>query len=278
MDDPTPRPEPADDARTTPVLGPAGAFVYKTFVIAEFEIRKLRHDFTDLVTRALQPALWLVVFGQVFARGGMMRTGSVPYMDFLTPGILAQSVLFVAIFSGINVIWERDLGIVQKFLVSPTPRAALVLGKGISAGIRTFSQVVVVYLLALLLGVHLDWNPIALLNVLAIVLLSATLFSTFSLVVACIVKTRERFMGVGQVMTMPLFFASNAIYPTSIMPAWLRAVSHLNPLTYVVDAMRASMLKGGTSALGLGLDYAVLSAVAVVLVLLGAKLYPRLAT
>jgi ABC-2 type transport system permease protein len=277
MDDPTPRPEPTDDVATTPSFGPAGAFVYKTFVIAEFEIRKLRHDFTELVTRALQPALWLLVFGQVFARGGMMRTGSVPYLDLLTPGILAQSVLFVAIFSGINVIWERDLGVVQKFLVSPTPRAALVLGKGISAGIRTFSQVVVVYLLALLLGVHLDWNPIALLNVLAIVLLSSTLFSTFSLVVACIVKTRERFMGVGQVMTMPLFFASNAIYPTSIMPAWLRAASHLNPLTYVVDAMRASMLEGGTSVLGMGLDYAVLFAVTVVLVLLGAKLYPRLA-
>jgi len=153
----------------------------------------------------------------------------------LLPASWRKSVLFVAIFYGINVIWERDLGIVQKFLVSPTPRAALVLGKGFSAGIRTLSQAVVVYVLSLLLGVKLNWNPLALLNVVVIVVLAATLFSTFSLIIACIVKTRERFMGVGQVLTMPLFFASNAIYPTDIMPGWLKVVSHLNPLTYVVE-------------------------------------------
>ena len=97
----------------------------------------------------------------------------------------------------------------------------------------------------------LDWSPLALLNVVVIVILAATLFSTFSLIIACIVKTRERFMGVGQVLTMPLFFASNAIYPTSIMPGWLKVVSHLNPLTYVVDALRTFMLAGSTSTFGL---------------------------
>jgi len=201
-----------------------------------------------------------------------------PYLDFIAPGILAQSVLFVAIFYGINVIWERDLGIVQKFLASPTPRAALVLGKGFSAGIRSLSQTVIVYGLSLLLGVKLDWSLLALGNVLVIVILAATLFSTFSLVIACIVKTRERFMGVGQVLTMPLFFASNAIYPTDIMPGWLRTVSHLNPLTYVVDALRTFMLTGSTSAFGLGLDYAVIVLTTIVLVGVGARLYPRLAT
>jgi ABC-2 type transport system permease protein len=257
-------------------IHPLNSFVFKTFVIAEFELRKLRHDFTELITRALQPVLWLLIFGQVFARSGMMHTGNVPYLDFIAPGILAQSVLFVAIFYGINVIWERDLGIVQKFLVSPTPRSALVLGKGFSAGIRTLSQLVVVYGLSVLLGVKLNWSPLALVNVLAIVILAATLFSTFSLVIACIVKTRERFMGVGQVLTMPLFFASNAIYPTSIMPAWLKVISHLNPLTYVVDALRTSMLSGSVSSFGLGLDYAVILVTTVILVLIGARLYPQL--
>jgi len=253
-------------------------FIDKTFVITEFELRKLRHDFTELITRALQPALWLLIFGQVFSRSGAMHTGNIPYLDFIAPGILAQSVLFVAIFYGINVIWERDLGIVQKFLASPTPRAALVLGKGFSAGVRTLSQAAVVYCLALLLGVKLDWRPLALLNVLLIVILAATLFSTFSLAIACIVKTRERFMGVGQVLTMPLFFASNAIYPTAIMPSWLKAVSHLNPLTYVVDALRTSMLVGSVSTFGLGYDYAVILLSTTVLVLIGARLYPQLAT
>jgi len=263
---------------TNPFVNSLVGFIDKTFVITEFEIRKLRHDFTELITRALQPALWLLIFGQVFSRSGAMHTGNIPYLDFIAPGILAQSVLFVAIFYGINVIWERDLGIVQKFLASPTPRAALVLGKGFSAGVRTLSQAAVVYGLALLLGVKLDWRPLALLNVLFIVILAATLFSTFSLVIACIVKTRERFMGVGQVLTMPLFFASNAIYPTAIMPGWLKAVSHLNPLTYVVDALRASMLVGNVSSFGLGYDYAVILLSTTVLVLIGARLYPQLAT
>jgi ABC-2 type transport system permease protein len=259
-------------------LYPLTRFIEKTFVITEFELRKLRHDFTELITRALQPALWLVIFGQVFSRGGAMPTGNIPYLDFIAPGILAQSVLFVAIFYGINVIWERDLGIVQKFLASPAPRSALVLGKGFSAGIRSLSQTVIVYSLSLLLGVKLNWSPLALLNVLFVVVLAATLFSTFSLVIACIVKTRERFMGVGQVLTMPLFFASNAIYPTSIMPDWLKTVSHFNPLTYVVDALRTTMLANSTSVFGLGLDYAVILVTTTILVLVGARLYPRLAS
>src|SRR5471032_3164928 len=259
-------------------IQPLARFVGKTFVITEFELRKLRHDFTELITRALQPALWLLIFGQVFARSGAIQTGGVPYLDFIAPGILAQSVLFVAIFYGINVIWERDHGIVQKFLASPTPRAALVLGKGFSAGIRTLSQGVIVYSLSLLLGVKLNWSSLALLNVLIIVILAATLFSTFSLVIACIVKTRERFMGVGQVLTMPLFFASNAIYPTAIMPGWLQIISRLNPLTYVVDALRTFMLAGSTSGFGLGRDYAVILLTTTLLVFVGARLYPRLAS
>jgi len=253
-------------------------FFSKTFVITDFELRKLRHDFTELITRALQPALWLLIFGPVFSRSGAMHTGNIPYLDFIAPGILAQSVLFVAIFYGINVIWERDLGIVQKFLVSPTPRAALVLGKGFSAGFRTLSQATVVYLLSLLLGVKLNWSHVALINVFLIVVLAATLFSTFSLIVACIVKTRERFMGVGQVLTMPLFFASNAIYPTAIMPPWLRTVAHLNPLSYVVDALRTCMLAGSASSFGLAMDYSVIVVTTAVLVFIGARLYPRLAT
>jgi ABC-2 type transport system permease protein len=263
---------------TTTFIHPFTGFIDKTFVITEFELRKLRHDFTELITRALQPALWLLIFGEVFSRSGAMHTGNIPYLDFIAPGILAQSVLFVAIFYGINVIWERDLGIVQKFLASPTPRAALVLGKGFSAGVRTLSQAVIVYGLSLLIGVRLDWTPLALLNVVIIVILAATLFSTFSLIIACIAKTHERFMGVGQVLTMPLFFASNAIYPTSIMPVWLKIVSHLNPLTYVVDALRTFMLAGSTSTFGLGTDYAVILFSTITLVFIGARLYPHLAT
>jgi ABC-2 type transport system permease protein len=252
-------------------------FVSKTLIIAELEARKLRHDPTELITRAVQPALWLLVFGEVFTRVRAIPTGGLRYLDFMAPGILAQSVLFIAIFYGIAIIWERDLGIVQKFLVSPTPRAALVLGKALSASVRGLSQVVIVYLLALLLKVDLNWNPLALAGVLLAVVLGAACFSTLSLVLACLVKTRERFMGIGQVMTMPLFFASNAIYPIAIMPSWLRAIAHANPLTYEVNALRTLMLSGGHVTRVLALDFAVLAGATAVLVAIGSVLYPRVA-
>jgi ABC-2 type transport system permease protein len=252
-------------------------FVDKTLVIAEFELRKIRHDPTELLTRAVQPALWLLVFGQVFSRARVIPTGGLPYLDFMAPGILAQSVLFIAIFHGIAIIWERDLGLVHKLLTSPSPRASLVLGKGMSAGTRALSQVAIVYGLALLLGVKINWNPVALAGVLGIAILGASCFATLSLIIACVVKTRERFMGIGQVLTMPLFFASNAIYPISLMPDWLKVISHLNPLTYEVDALRALMLTGGTSVFGIGPDMGILLLITSLLVILGGWMYPRIA-
>jgi ABC-2 type transport system permease protein len=245
--------------------------------VTEMELRKLLHDPTELLTRAIQPALWLAVFGEVFTRIHAIPTGGVRYLDFLAPGVLAQSVLFISIFYGIAVIWERDLGLVHKLLVSPASRAALVLGKALSAGVRGLSQAVIVYLLAWLLGVKMNWHPLAMLGVAFTVLLGAAVFSTFSLIIACIVKTRERFMGIGQILTMPLFFASNAMYPIAIMPGWLKVVAHVNPLTYEVDAMRALMIRGGASAHGVGLDFGVLLLAMAVLTVIGARLYPNLA-
>ena len=252
-------------------------FITKTLVIAELEVRKLSHDPTELFTRALQPALWMLVFGEVFSHVRAIPTGNMSYLDFMAPGILAQSVLFVAIFYGISIIWERDLGIVHKLLASPTPRTALVLGKALSAGVRAISQAIIIYLLSLLLSVKLSWAPINLIEILLVVIISAALFSTFSLIIACIVKTRERFMGIGQVLTMPLFFASNAIYPISIMPDWLKAIAHFNPLTYEVDALRTLMISGGTSLYGLNFDFAFLIISMTILTVIAAIVYPSIA-
>jgi ABC-2 type transport system permease protein len=266
--------EPRGNGRGNPVRRFV-SFLDKTVVIAGLEARKLRHDPTELLTRAVQPALWLLVFGQVFTRLRAIPTGALRYVDFMAPGILAQSVLFIAIFFGLSIIWERDLGVIHKYLVSPTPRTALVLGKALSAGVRGLAQAAIVFLLALVLGVRVNWSPPALAGVLLSVLLGAALFSTFSLVIACLVKTRERFMGIGQIMTMPLFFASNAIYPIQLMPPWLQAIARGNPLSYEVDSLRALMLAGGSSAFGLGVDYLVLASVTAALVALAARLYPR---
>jgi ABC-2 type transport system permease protein len=254
------------------------SFAKKTLVIAEMEARRIRHDPTDIITRAIQPAIWLLVFGQVFTRTRVIPTGHMSYMDFMAPGVLAQSVLFIAIFYGIAVIWERDLGIIQKLLVSPTPRQALVLGRALSAGARALPQAVIIYILCLLVGVHMDYSVLAILGVVAAVVLGACIFAIFSMIIAALVKKRERFMGIGQILTMPLFFASNAIYPIDFMPPWLQVTSRLNPLTYEVDALRGLMLAHGECIYGLHYDFAVLLGVVVFLVFLGGRLYPKVMT
>jgi len=252
-------------------------FIRESAAVAQIELIKLTRDPTELVSRAIQPVLWLVVFGQVLAHVHGIYTGEIGYLAFITPGILAQSVLFSAIFYGIAVIWERDLGVVHKLLVSPARRSSLVFGKAVAAGFRGIVQAVVIYLIAFALQVTIRQDPQAILGVVASVLLGSGIFSTFSLIVACIVKTRERFMGIGQVLTMPMFFASNAIYPLDLMPAWLRVVARLNPLTYLVDALRGLMIPGGESVYGYAVDFGVLIAVFCMLLAIAVRLYPSLA-
>ena len=270
-----PATRPANTAEI-PIMRGAGQYAMQTYAVAAAEVQKLRHDPLELATRAVQPLLWLLLFGEVMAQVRGISQGSLRYLDFLSAGILAQSVLFVAIFYGISAIWERDLGVLQRYLVSPAPRSAIVLGKALSASVRALSQALIVYLLALLLGVGIDLNPVSIVGVVMVIALGAALFSTFSLIIACIVKTRERFMGIGQVLTMPIFFASNAIYPLALMPGWLRAISHFNPLTYEVDALRALMLTAGVSDYGLALDFGVLTGTAAVLIMVAARMYARM--
>ncbi len=256
--------------------GLRGAFG-QVAVIVGMEARKLYHDPTELLLRAVQPALWLVVFGSVFSTIRAIPTGSLSYLEFLAPGILAQSVLFIAIFYGIASIRERELGIITKFLVSPAPRTILVGGRGLAASMRGLSQALVVVLLALGLAVPLDLGGLRVLGVVVAIVLGSAVFSLLSMVIASLVRTQERFLGIGQLLTMPLFFASNAIYPLSIMPPWLRPIALANPLTYLVNALRMLMLPGDVGLGPLGLDLGVLTAFALALNFLAAWLYPRMA-
>ena len=263
-----------DMAEKTARLAPS--YGEQVLAIADVEIRKLLRDPTEVFSRSVQPMLWLLVFGQVFSKLRDIPTGGLSYLAYMAPGILAQSVLFSAIFFGISVIWEKDMGIVHKLLVSPAPRSALVLGKAFSSGVRGLVQAVIVYLIAFLLHIELNLSIPHVLGVLLAVILGSTIFSTFSLIIACLVKSRERFMGIGQVLTMPLFFASNAIYPIALMPDWLKLVAWVNPLTYLVDAMRTLMIQGAQSVEGLVVDFSVMTLIFVAFVAIATKLYPDL--
>jgi ABC-2 type transport system permease protein len=239
------------------------------------ELRKIRHDRTELYTRAIQPALWLLIYGEVFTRIHAIPTPhGIPYLAYLAPGILAQSALFIAIFYGIQIIWERDAGVLTKLMVTPTPRSALITGKAFAAGVRSVVQAVAVLVLSALLGVSLTDDPLKLLGAALVVVLGSAFFSCLSMTIAGLALSRDRLMGIGQAITMPLFFSSSALYPEQVMPGWLQAISKCNPLSYEVDALRGLLI--GTPA-HLGLDLLVLVIATVLGVTASALLLPRLA-
>ena len=234
---------------------PARRLVSRVGTFCVVELQKLRHDRSELVTRLIQPVLWLVVYGEVMTRTRMIATGGIPYRSFLAPGIMAQSALFVSIFYGIQIIWERDAGVLTKLMVTPTPRVALVTGKAFAAGIRGLAQAVAILVVAALLGVGFTTNPLRILGALGVVVLATAFFCCLSVTIAGLVLKRDRLMGIGQAIMMPLFFASNALYPVTAMPAWLQGVSRVNPLSYEVSALRGLLLGTPTT---LWLDFLVL--------------------
>lgn len=249
-------------------------FASRVYTLCLVELQKIRHDRTELYTRAVQPALWLVLFGATFTNLKAIPTGNIPYLDYLAPGIMAQSVMFLAIFYGIQVIWERDAGVLSKLLVTPTPRTALVAGKAFAAGVRAVFQAIVVMLIAVILGVSFDTNPLKVLGVLAIVILGAAFFACLSIILAGILLRRDRLMSIGQAITLPLFFGSNALYPVTLMPGWLQAFAAVNPLSYMVNALRALLLDTpGT----LVRDFAVMGGAALVSIILASIFMGRLA-
>lgn len=247
--------------------------VSKSYILAEMEVRKLLHDPTELLTRAVQPILWLGIFGEALSKVRAIPTHGYTYLQFITPGILTQSVVFIAIFYGIAIIWERDMGLLQKLLVTPAPRLSLVWGKMASAGVRGLSQALIIFIFAIILQIHLHITIVSVLGVILIVMLGAGCFTGLSMVIASLVKTRERFMGIGQLITLPLFFASNAIYPISIMPPWLQVIATINPLSYMVDGLRSLLVTGNLSQLPA--DILILTLATLAISLFSAYMYPK---
>ncbi|KAA5806723.1 ABC transporter permease [Thermoanaerobacterium thermosaccharolyticum] len=268
--------ESKDSVKTKSPLKIILDYIFNSFTIAEMEVRKLRHDPTELLTRAVQPVLWLLIFGQAFSRIRAIPTGNVNYQTFMAPGILAQSMMFISIFYGLSIIWDKDQGILQKLIAMPVPRAAFVKGKAFGAGVRAISQVIIILFLSYLLGLNIKWSLLNIIMSIFTIILGAAFFSSLSMALAAIVKSRERFMGIGQVITMPLFFASNAIYPIQIMPHWLQIIAKINPLSYVVELLRGYLINGSIS--GASFDWLILILATVVIQVISAVLYPHIVT
>ncbi|MEM2274966.1 MAG: ABC transporter permease [Thermofilum sp.] len=216
----------------------------KVLVFVELELRRLRHDPTEVFTRAVQPILWIGVFGTAMNRIRAIPTGSVDYLTYITPGVLMQSTSFIAMAYGIMLVWERESGILKKVLTLPLSHFTITLGRSFAGAARALTQLFVILMVALPLGVKIILAPEALLLAMVAVFVGAAGLTALSILLAAFMKTRERFMGIIQAVTMPLFFASNAIYPVEIMPLPIRLISLGNPLTYVIQALRDALVYG----------------------------------
>lgn len=234
---------------------------------------KLCYDLIELLIWVIQFFLWLMVFGQVFVWLYSIFIGGVDYFVFLVLGVFVQSVFFVVIFNGIFVIWECDLGIVYKFFVILMLCMVLVFGKVLVVGLCVLMQVFIVYVFVVVLGVKLVWSVLVLLGVVVLIFFGVGLFLIFLLIVVCIVKICECFMGIGQVLIMLMFFVSNVIYFIDLMLVWFKVVVYGNLLIYFVDGLCVMMLGMVVSGFMLIGDFVVLVVGFVVLVLIGGWMY-----
>jgi ABC-2 type transport system permease protein len=201
------------------------------------ELIRFRTDRLRAVTSLVQPFLFLFILGTGLSRlaGGSMP----PHVDFKTfiyPGVLAMSVLFTAIFSAASIVWDREFGFLREILVAPVSRASIVIGKCLGgATIATFQGVIFLILAGF---AHVPYNPLLILTLIGELLLLSFTLTAFGVMMAARIRQFQAFMALTQMLVMPLFFLSGALYPLSGLPAWLSVLTRIDPLTYVVGPMR----------------------------------------
>jgi ABC-2 type transport system permease protein len=266
---------PAASAEPSALLaGPLARLADGTLAMAQAEMRKLRHDHLDIVTRSVQPLLWLFIFGTALGNAHVLDLGRVEYRAYLAPGVMAQAAMFIAIFFGLAVIWERDVGQLQRLLATPLSRSSIVLGKAAGACVRALVQALLLLCVIAIARIDIHWSVPGVLAALAMLMLGTAAFACMSMLLAAVVKERERFMGIGQLIMMPLFFASSALYPLSVMPGWLRVIARANPLTYEVQGLRQLLVGVGGAGL-LWLDFLVVASFFAVMLVAATRAYPN---
>ncbi|HSR85341.1 MAG TPA: ABC transporter permease [Streptosporangiaceae bacterium] len=203
------------------------------------ELIRFRTDRLRAITALVQPFLFLFILGtglSNLAGGSLPHSASFDFKTFIYPGVLAMSVLFTAIFSAGSIVWDREFGFLREILVAPVSRASIVVGKCLGgATIATFQGVI---FLCLAWFAHVPYNPVLILGLIGMLLLLSFTLTAFGVMMAARIKQFQAFMALTQMLVLPLFFLSGALYPLVGLPAWLTVLTRLDPLTYIVGPMR----------------------------------------
>jgi ABC-2 type transport system permease protein len=200
------------------------------------ELLRFVNDRLRIVTALVQPLLFLFVLGSGLQQLSSASTHGVDLKTFIYPGILCLAVMFTAMFSAASIVWDREFGFLREMMVAPVRRSSIVVGKCLGGATVAGFQGVILLLLAW--AVHVPYSASLVLGVFAIQLLLAFSITAFGVMAAVRIKQMQSFMGLMQMIVMPLFFLSGALYPVANLPGWLAVLNRLDPLTYAVDPMR----------------------------------------
>jgi ABC-2 type transport system permease protein len=219
-----------------------------------------------------QPLLFLLAFG--FGFGSMFqRAGQGNYIQFLAPGVIAISILFTSVFSGIDVIWDRQFGFLKETLVAPVPRILLMIGRTVGGATVSVLQGIAVFGICLAVGFRtpsLQLLPLAL----AFLILTAVLFTAVGTALGCLLPDYQGFPLIVNFLVMPISFLSGAIFPLTNIPPAMRIIASLDPLSYSVDGLRYALI--GVTHFGVGIDLAVLALVTAAALAVGGYLFSRI--
>jgi ABC-2 type transport system permease protein len=234
--------------------------MYATYVIWSKHMTKFLRSVEELVGLALQSVLWVVLFG-VGMRGLVPQVGTNDYLSYILPGIIALSALSGAVGGGVVLLDERLRGIVKEYLAAPIPRLSILLGNATSTATKALFQATLMLIVGVLMGARLVLNPLGWIGALVLLALFAVGFSGLALAVASISRSMAGYHGMIFLFNLPLLFASNALYPLSVLPGWMRVIVLANPTTYLIDAIR-TLAFGAEPTLPLALSFVVVFAFA----------------
>ena len=247
-----------------------------TYTIFWREMKRYRKSRSGVLIRLIQPAIWIIVVGNTFAGTRPLIqsvgfTGS--YIEFMAPGVIILTAIFTSIFGGVNTLWDRRYGFMNKALTSPISRSSIAIGKMLAISLISALQASLVLGIALALGVSFP-NPLMFVPIMLIVILFSLGFSGISVVVSATAKSQETFWGIINFLGMPLFMLSPALFPLELLPGWLAFVAKLNPVTYSVILIRG-MMANAAPTISMVIDIAIISAFVVAMVALASYVFTR---
>ena len=253
------------------------SLISDTYTIFWRELKRYKKSRSGVLIRLIQPAIWIIVIGNTFA-GTQSLIQSVgfegQYIEFMAPGVIILTAIFTSIFGGVNTLWDRRYGFMNKALTSPISRSSIALGKMLAISLIAALQASLILGIALAIGITFP-NPLMIAPIMAIVILFSLGFSGISVMVAATAKSQETFWGIINFLGMPLFMLSPALFPLELLPDWLAAVAKLNPVTYTVLLVREMMTgvaEGGISPI---LSIGIISVFVLVMVGLASYVFTR---